>query len=291
MKLTLKFNLVLIFAFSIGLAITGIVTWQILQDNARREMLDRAGLMMDAALAVRGYTVKQIKPLLALQMKKTFLPQSVPAYAATEVFNKVREKHKEFAYKEATLNPSNPRDRAVDWETDIVNLFRSDAEQKQIVGVRTTGIGGKSLYLARPMQVKNPGCLTCHSTVEAAPKSQIAKYGTANGFGWKMNEIVGARIVSVPMSIPLQQARTAFVTFMGLLVAVFVLIIIILNVMLRSIVIKPVTKLSGIADEVSKGYMEAPEFSERGKDEISVLAASFNRMRRSLEKAMKMLEE
>ncbi|MFQ6022542.1 MAG: DUF3365 domain-containing protein [Acidiferrobacterales bacterium] len=291
MKLTLKFNLVLLFVFSIGLAITGVLSWQILQDNARKEMLDRAGLMMDAALAVRGYTVKQIKPLLALQMKKTFLPQSVPAYAATEVFNTVREKHKEFAYKEATLNPSNPRDRAVDWETDIVNQFRNNAEQKEIVGVRTTGFGGESLYLARPMQIKNPGCLTCHSTVEAAPKTQLAKYGTANGFGWKMNEIVGARIISVPLSVPLAQARRAFVTFMGSLVAVFVLIIIILNVMLRSIVIRPVTKMSGIADEVSRGNMEAPEFSERGKDEISVLATSFNRMRRSLEKAMKMLEE
>ncbi len=75
------------------------------------------------------------------------------------------------------------------------------------------------------------------------------------------------------------------------MLAVFVVIIIILNIMLRSIVIKPVTQMSGIADQVSKGNMNAAEFSERGKDEISVLAASFNRMRRSLEKAMMMLEE
>jgi protein-histidine pros-kinase len=31
----------------------------------------------------------------------------------------------------------------------------------------------------------------------------IAIYGTNNGFGWKENEIVGAQIVSVPMSVPL----------------------------------------------------------------------------------------
>ncbi|MFQ5936244.1 MAG: DUF3365 domain-containing protein [Acidiferrobacterales bacterium] len=290
MKLSLKFNLVLILVFAVGLAVTGFLSWNILQENARKEVIDRAGLMMDAALAVRSYTVTEIKPLLALQMKKVFLSQSVPAYAATQAFNKVREKHPEFAYKEATLNPSNPRNRAVDWETDIVNAFRNQAELKEIIGVRTTPTGS-ALYLARPMQVKHPGCLTCHSTVDAAPKTLLAKYGSANGFGWKMNEIVGARIVSVPMSVPLAQARQAFVTFMGSLVAVFVAIIIILNVMLRSIVVRPVTKMSGIADEVSKGNMEAPEFSERGKDEIAVLAASFNRMRRSLEKAMKMLEE
>ncbi len=290
MKLTLKFNLVLIVVFSGGLAITALLSWNILQQNAKKEVTERAGLMMESALAVRGYTVSEIRPLLRLQMKKVFVPQSVPAYAATQTFNKLREKHPQYAYKEATLNPSNPRNRAVDWEADIVQVFRNNPDHKEIIGVRKTPTGD-SLYLARPMQIKNPGCLTCHSTVEAAPKTLVAAYGDANGFGWKLNEIVGARIVSVPMSVPLQKAREAFETFMGSLVAVFVVIVIILNIMLRYIVIRPITEMSGIADQVSKGNMNAAEFSERGKDEISVLAVSFNRMRRSLEKAMIMLEE
>jgi protein-histidine pros-kinase len=290
MKLTLKFNLVLILVFAIGLGVTGGLSWNILQENARKEVIERAGLMMEAALAVRSYTVSEIRPLLALQMTKEFLPQSVPAYAATQSFSKLREKHPEYTYKEATLNPSNPRNRAVDWENDIVQEFRNNPEHKEIIGVRDTPTG-QSLYLARPMQIKHPGCLSCHSTIEAAPKTLLKKYGTANGFGWKMNEIVGARIVSVPMTVPLQKAEDAFRTFMGSLIGVFIAIIVILNLMLRAIVIAPVTKMSRIADEVSKGNMEAPEFSERGKDEISVLAASFNRMRRSLEKAMKLLED
>lgn len=290
MRLTLKFNLVLILVFAIGLAITAWLSWRILQENARKEVIERAGLMMEAALAVRSYTVAEIRPLLALQMTKEFLPQSVPAYAATQSFTKLREKHPEYTYKEATLNPSNPRNRAVDWETDIVQEFRNHPERAEVIGVRNTPTG-QSLYLARPMQIKHPGCLSCHSTVERAPKTLIAKYGNANGFGWKMNEIVGARIVAVPMRVPLDKAREALQTFMGSLVVVFAIIIFILNVMLRAIVIRPVTKMSRIADEVSKGNMEAPEFSEHGRDEISILAASFNRMRRSLEKAMKMLEE
>ena len=290
MKLTLKFNLVLILVFSIGLAITALLSWNILQTNAKNEVTERAGLMMESALAVRGYTVSEIRPLLRLQMKKVFVSQSVPAYAATQTFNKLREKHPEYAYKEATLNPSNPRNRAVAWEADIVQDFRNNPDHKELIGVRKTPTGD-SLYLARPMQIKDPGCLTCHSTVEAAPKTLLAKYGDSNGFGWKLNEIVGARIVSVPMAVPLQKAREAFETFMISLVAVFVVIIIIINIMLRYIVIGPVTEMSKIADQVSKGNMNAAEFSERGKDEIGVLAASFNRMRRSLEKAMIMLEE
>lgn len=290
MKLTLKLNLVLIIVFSLGLAGTGIPTYRILQDNAFEDEVQRAAMMMDAALAVRRYTVKEIKPLLALQMKKVFLPQSVPAYAATTIFTSVREKHPEFSYREATLNPSNPQNQAMAWEADIVQAFRNNPDRKEVISIRDTPTG-KSLYLARPMRVKDPGCLTCHGTVERAPKALKTKYGTANGFGWKMNEVVGARIISIPLSVPLTRAKDTFITFMTSFVAVFVIGIIILNLMLRSIVIKPVTKMARIADDVSKGNMEAPEFSERGANEISVLAASFNRMRRGLEKAMKMLEE
>lgn len=289
MSLTAKFNLVLIAVFSLGLAATGYLSHSILQANARNEVIARAGLMMESALAVRGYTVDEIRPLLAEQMKKDFLPQTVPAYAATRSFNKMRENHPEYAYKEATLNPTNPQNRPVAWEEDIIKEFRNHADRGEIIGVRPTPTGD-SLFLARPIQIKNAGCLTCHSTVDAAPKTLLARYGNANGFGWQLNEVVGAQIVSVPMSVPFEVARQTFNTFMTLLIAVFVALIVILNIMLRTIVINPVTRMSGIADQVSKGDLEAPELAEKGSDEISVLAASFNRMRRSLVKAMKMLE-
>lgn len=290
MSLIAKFNLVLIGVFAVALVITGVLSYYILQRNARQEVVERAGMMMEAALAVRSYTIGEIRPLLALQMKYSFLPQTVPAYAATQSLTKIREKHPEFSYKEATLNPTNPRNRTIEWEADIVERFRNQSDEKQLIGIRETP-SGPSLYLARPIQIKDPACLVCHSTVDVAPKTMLARYGTANGFGWKLNEIVGAQIVSVPMSLPIEQARNTFYTFMGALIGVFIAVMIILNVMLRYIVIQPVVRMARVADEVSRGKFDAPEFPESGKDEISVLAVSFNRMRRSLEKAMKMLEE
>ena len=44
-----------------------------------------------------------------------------------------------------------------------------------------------------------------------------------------------------------------------------------------------------MADQISTGQMDMPELPVRGKDEIAILAGSFNRMRRSLERALKML--
>ena len=91
------------------------------------------------------------------------------------------------------------------------------------------------------------------------------------------------------MSVPIERARRAFVTFMGTLIVVFAVITVVLNVMLRRIVVIPVTRMAGVADEVSRGNMDAEAFEGAGKDEIATLGESFNRMRRSLEKAMKML--
>lgn len=289
MRLLFKFNLIFALVFVAGLLGCGYLTRELLQRNAQDEILENARLLMENAIAVRNYTSSQVKPLLETQMKYSFLPQSVPAYSATEVLNTLAKKYPEYGYKEATLNPTNPRDRAVEWEADLVNRFRSASDQTELSGERDTPLG-RMLYIARPIKITNAACLACHSTVEAAPKPLLDKYGPANGFGWNHNEVVGAQVVSVPMALPLARAEQTFKVFMLSLGGLFLAIAVLLNVMLWLTVIRPVTRLSGLADRVSLGEMEAPEFALASRDEIGTLAASFSRMRRSLEQAMKMLD-
>lgn len=289
MKLLLKFNLVFLLIFAVGLAAIGYVSWTLLQRNARAEIAQAARLLMDTAIATRSYTSTQVKPLLDTQMKYTFLPQSVPAYSATEIFSDLRKKHSEYSYKEAVLNPTNPRDRAVEWETDIITQFRNSKDVNEVIGERETPTGG-SYYFARPFRITDQGCLYCHSTVDAAPKTMVERYGPANGFGWQLNEAVGAQIISVPTRVPLARAAEAFKVFMGSVTAVFIAIGIVLNLMLYFIVIRPVAKLSQFADRVSLGELEIAEFKRESSDEIGVLARSIGRMRTSMVQAMKMLE-
>lgn len=289
MGLRLKFNLVLLAVFTCGFVVSGIISWNLLHQNAREEVVRNAELLMETALAVRGYTVEQVKPHLEDKLIKVFLPQSVPAYAATETINQIRKKYPDYSYKEATLNPTNPRSRAVEWETDVVNAFRSRAELKELSGERSTPTG-RSLFVARPIQIANPACLACHSVPDSAPASMIKLYGGNNGFGWRHNEIVGAQVVSVPMELPIRNANRAFYTFMLSLATVFIAVFIALNAMLSWIIVRPIASMSQAADKVSIGDFTIPEFAEHGKDEVSVLAASFNRMRRSLQQAMKLIE-
>ena len=198
MKLLAKFTLVFIVVFGAGGLFASYLSYRFLQDDARDQVLQQARLMMETMLSARNYTTLQIKPLLVVQQEhqRSFLPQTVPAYAATESFNYLRRKYPEYAYKEATLNPTNPRDRATDWEADVINNFRNRADQRELIGERNTPTG-KYLFLAQPIHAAQP-CLECHDTAQAAPEAMVRRYGAANGFGWKLNETVGAQIVSVP---------------------------------------------------------------------------------------------
>jgi FOG: HAMP domain len=288
-KLLLKFNLVFVLIFALGFAATGFVSWRLLERNAREEIAGSARLLMDTALATRNYTSTQIGPLLETQMKYTFLPQSVPAYSATEVFHDLRKKHEEYGYKEAVLNPTNPRDRAVEWEADIVTQFRGNAEATELIGDRDTPTG-RSFYVARPIRVNSPTCLRCHSSVEVAPKTLVDRYGPANGFGWNLNEVVGAQIVSVPTRVALERAESVYTVFMGSIAGVFLAIGVVLNLMLWAMVIRPVDHLSRFADRVSLGELDIPDFERTANDEIGVLARSIARMRTSMVQAMKMLD-
>jgi HAMP domain-containing protein len=290
MKLLAKFNLILILFLGAGWAIAAYVSHRFLMDNAREQVVRQAELMMESATSVRKYTSEQIKPLLEKTQMHTirFLAQTVPAYGATTTFNNLRQSYPDYTYREATLNPTNLSDRAVDWESDIISNFRNHKDQKNLIGERDTP-SGKSLFLSRPIKVV-PSCLECHSTSDRAPKALIRVYGASNGFGWKPDEVIGAQIVSVPESVPVGIADKAFrelMTYLGIISLATVLLI---DMALVFIVIRPVVKLSKMADRVSKGEIDMPEMAVKGHDEISILTESFNRMYVSLAKALKMLE-
>jgi HAMP domain-containing protein len=286
-SLLLRINLILAAVFALATVTLSFAGASLLRDNARLEALREAGLMMDSALASRDYTAGEIVPLLTAQMQSEFLPQSVPFYAATQNFLKLRAQRPQYAYKEAALNPTNPRDRAADWEADIVQKFRNDPGSHEVVGERATPMG-QSLYLARPIRAESQ-CLLCHSMPAAAPRTLIARYGSDNGFGWQNNEIVGAQIVSVPIAGATAIADRAFWTLIVSLSVTFAAVLLLVNLIIHRLLLRPLRRMARIADEVSLGDMSAAQFPEAGVGEISALARSFNRLRTSLETALKLL--
>jgi HAMP domain-containing protein len=288
MKLLAKFNLILLAVSGVGGLIIAWFAYSFLINNARREVLDQAQLMVASAKAVRDYTADDLSPLLP-RHRVNFLVESVPFYAASSTLNRLRKSYPDFAYKEASLNPTNPEDRATDWESDVIHGLRDHPEQHEVVGERETPTG-RSLYVAQPIKT-DASCLECHSLPANAPHAMVATYGTANGFGWKLNKLVGAQIISVPMSVPVQIAKKAFLNLMVILVLTLLTCILALDAAVYWFVVRPLRIVCDSGDRISKGEKDVPPLVVSGRDEIASVTTSFNRMRVSLTKALAMLEQ
>jgi len=291
MKLLAKFNLILVVVFGTGGIVICELAYSFLISNARREVLAQGDLMMTSNGAVRDYTAEDLKPLLEQnpRHKVRFLAETIPFYAATTTFNKVRKSYPDYSYKEAALNPTNPEDRASDWEADVIHDLRDHPGLPQVVGERETP-SGPALFIAHPIKV-GAECVECHSTPSAAPRAMLAVYGSANGFGWKPNEIVGAQIISVPLSVPIAIANQAFRSLLIVLVLTLLVAIAAIDAGVYWFVIRPLRIVSASGDRISRGDKNVRPLVVSGRDEIASVTASFNRMQVSLSKALAMLQE
>jgi HAMP domain-containing protein len=291
MKLLAKFNLILVVVFAAGGLLIAELAHSFLLNNARREVMQQAHLMLASAQSVRDYTANDLSPLLQQNpgYQVRFLPETIPFFAATSTFTQLRRSYPDYTYKEAALNPTNPEDRATDWEADIIDQFRDNPGLPQITGTRPTATG-MALYVAHPIRA-TPECLECHSTPASAPKSLLAVYGPDHGFGWKKDETIGAQIISVPMSVPMAVANSAWHRLLLYLILLMILAIVALDAGVYWFVIRPLRLVSATADRVSRGDKDVPAVRIRGHDEIATVAASFNRMQVSLTKALRMFEQ
>jgi HAMP domain-containing protein len=288
MGLRLKFNLVMLLVLLLGLGLDALYSYVVLSDNARREVLGEAAIMMSQADVISRYTDREIAPLLAEQSREHFLPQIIPFWVAQTNFRALQAQFPDYSFREPATNPTNPADRPTQDQADIIDVFARQPQLQEFVSERP-GPTGPILQYSRPIRVADNSCLVCHSTPAAAPASMVERYGSANGFGWKFGDLVGAQIVSVPMRLPLDRANATFrASLIGLGLA-FALMTLVLNVLLHITILRPVRRIVATANAVSLGNRDAAEIDTTGSDEIAALAASFNRMRKSLDHAMDLL--
>ncbi|MEL6807545.1 MAG: DUF3365 domain-containing protein [Pseudomonadota bacterium] len=290
MGLRFKYNLVLLLACLLGLAGAAGISYTIVQRFAIEEIKHSINIVHANANAVRFHTVNSVTPLLSEDNDILFLPETVASFAAQSVFARMQKDFPEYSYKEAALNPTNPADLANPLEASMIEDFRADASLTEISTV-VENENGRFLTMAYPITITQEGCLRCHSTPEAAPPAMVDLYGSVNGFGWELGETVGAQIISAPMSLVEQRTWETGVVLIAGLSTVFLFVFALTNLMLGRIVLKPVRQMSTLAEKVSMGDFSVPEYQKPGKDEISSLTTSFNRMRRSLEQAMRMIDD
>jgi protein-histidine pros-kinase len=280
MSLNTKFSIVTLALLVVGLGAVFGIFWNGIRENAKTEVVQQARLIAAEAVAVRTYTFNEIRPLLAAQSQTRFLPHTIPAFAAATTQRDLGKTFPGYSYKEAALNPTNPADRATAEEKEIIDSFRNGTAKGDSVIVTRDTAQGPILYVARPIKIVNQDCLSCHSTPAAAPPTMIDIYGPDNGFGWNMNEIIGAQIVAVPLQVPLDLARHAFTKLAGGILLIVIFVAVLVHQLIQFLVVTPVRKMTDLANDIGAGSLAGGEFPAKGHDEMSELARAFNRMRR-----------
>ncbi len=291
LKLGTQFTLLLTLIFLGGVLLSGLTLSKAMQRQAEGVVSTKAELLTQTMNAVRGYTSDRVAPLLQdeLEASPAFISEVVPAFSAREVFEKFRAQpeYKDFFYKEATLDPTNLRDKADSFETQLVEQFRAQPDLPQLSGYRNLQ-GTEQFFTARPLKVTAESCLQCHGRPEAAPKSQLATYGAEHGFGWQLDQVIAAQTVYVPSAEVFAQSRQYLVLTMGIFVAIFALVALLLNRLLKRRVIYPINQLTTIARSLTTGRLTAERVSAfdspdihkvaRRADEPGQLARTFQHM-------------
>ena len=280
--------------FTASLAVALLLLNQLFGTQAQGLIEQRSRFFMDSMLAVRSYTSAAVNPIIAPlnEGPGVFRPEAVPSYSAQTVFASLKqnEDYRDYLYREAALNPTNYRDKADGFETSLIEQFRANKSLTSLSGDRQTPLGPVH-YVAQPIKVSKESCLVCHSVPERAPASQIRAYGDSSGFGWMLNEIVGAQIVTVPQTAVLDAKNQSLLLTGLLLVVVFVVVGLVTNQVLSTLILQPMRQISRKADEASVTPATV-SFDERERhDEIGLLAKSFERMKQSLAISMQMLKD
>jgi signal transduction histidine kinase/DNA-binding response OmpR family regulator len=290
LKLGTQFTLVLTLIFVGGIILSGVTLSQAMQYKAEDEIATSAEILTQTMNAVRKYTSDRIAPLLKdrLATTPTFISEVVPAFSAREVFENFRHQpeYRNFFYKEATLNPTNLKDKADRFEADLVEQFRKQPTLDKLTGYRNLG-GAKLFFTARPLVVKQASCLQCHSRPALAPKSQIASFGSVNGYGWKLNELVAAQTIYVPSDEVFARGQKYLGLSMGVFSSIFAIVVLLINRLLKWRVIQPIDRLTAIARKMTGtmtaeqvGEFDAPSITRvaRRADEPGQLARAFQHM-------------
>jgi PAS domain S-box-containing protein len=256
LKLTTKFNILLLLILIMGCIVSGLTLSAAMQNRAEVEIMDKAEMLIQNMNSVRTYTSEQIQPLLADRLKtdEKFISETVPAYSAQKVFENFRKQpdYQNYYYKEATLNPTNTKDKADKFESELVKQFRQQPNLQQLTGYRN--ISGEDLfYIARPLKVTKASCLQCHSHPDIAPKSLISTFGSEGGFNWKLNEIIASQTIYVPAKNVFVKGHQYLLLVMQIFVGIFIVLLFFINLLLKQSVIKPIKIITKITKKLKTG--------------------------------------
>jgi methyl-accepting chemotaxis protein len=270
----------LVLAFYLGsLAIAAPLAYVISRGQAYDAASEQLRLLVNMVKAVRAYVSDDVRPPL-LEAKFFHTPAISSTVATALVARRFLEKEPEYYIKVASDNPLNPKNKAEDFEMDLIERYRADSTLKEMVVPGE--LGGKPYLVSVSPSHNAKACLACHGKPDDAPATIKTAYGVSSGYNYGAEgAVVGVVVVGVPAGHIDQIALKRSLAVIGLLTAVFTVFFIAANIMMKRSVIQPLTRITAVAEAVSQGDLNTRVEVERN-DEIGQLAHALELMRRSV---------
>ncbi len=291
LSLKMKFTaIMLIVGFAANITVA-IGAFYYIQRFRKNELIHEANIMLFAEKSVRGYTAGELRPAVMKSTNKFIIQAESATFVSLGVARLINKFLPHYVYSEPTLNPLNLKSKANKFQETIIAKFRADRSLKSISGYHTFN-NISYFYVMKPVVAKQE-CKACHGNPDN--KSSITqiiarRYGRTHGWGWKAGTVVGALNILVPTKYIDQAALKNSIIIMA---AIFVLpffALIIALFFINKAIIKPIHDMTKLAEDVSVGKSNE-DFKVEGNDEISALAKSFNRLKKSYLKAVQLLTE
>jgi protein-histidine pros-kinase len=278
-RLARRFNLALAGVYVLTIAATVPAVYWYTGEQVRQQANKELSLLVDVTKSIQNFVIKDVRPHM-VENKIFYSPTISSVVATSKIAGYLRQMQPSYYIKIASDNPLNPDNRARFIERDLLSMFR---DNRSLTSWQQEGqIQGKPyLVAASPKVNDNPGCMRCHSTPEVAPQDVRDKYGRFSGYNYKPDEVVGVSLVGVPLEDLRQTVIERTVTVAGVLTAVFAVLFVVINLLVRRLILRPIAEISARAREVSEGQLDAKVVMAR-HDEIGELSRAFEQIRRSL---------
>jgi signal transduction histidine kinase/DNA-binding response OmpR family regulator len=294
MRLSVKFSgaVLLLLLVSLGCLAALVIRYQTHALN--QQALERSQTLLSLGEASREYARQTLSPAVRKAVKNHGVGLIFEADSATFVargtFDAFRKRHPGYSFREAALNPLNEANRADEQEREVIEQFRAHPSLREQTGFRDAH-GREVFYVARPIRVEQ-NCLSCHDTPERAPPELVARYGREHGYGWKVGDVAGAIIVTVPTADIRAGQVTVWWTVVGVFAGLAVLLVGLMHVLFHAVVNRRLHAIGAVMDRLAEQPSDEPPkpLPETGRDELAALARAANQMSRAVHDAQRLLE-
>jgi signal transduction histidine kinase/DNA-binding response OmpR family regulator len=268
-------------------------TWLTTRGYLEELTAQQARLGLEFDLAIRNYVGQVIRPELQQRIgADEFIVEAMStSYIARQVFEQVNRQFPDYIIKFSSENPRNPVNRAGAEELAILHYFEQNPDETGWKG--RLRLDGRDCYASMsPMRIRQD-CLQCHGKPDDAPQSLLALYGSTAAFHRQLGDLAGMDVIAIPMSAmyaSLKADTAANLATTGIwLLALFGAIWISFHV----VVSRRLTAITTHFQQAANGLETTPVplVPARGRDEIGILAGSFNALVGRLHRLHESLEQ